>query len=101
VAGHPDTLRFVTEIVVSEHLPGAQRVRLRSAGFESCVVHCPSRKVDRSLQWFYRSAARASACAFVNELLANCYAAGRANLARAAGLRARGGVTVRDASPRE
>lgn len=53
-----------------------QPVQLRTPGFESSVVRCPT-LTDDSVERFLRCPARASACAFVTELLAVCLAPAR------------------------
>lgn len=52
--------------------PAEQAVRLRSAGFESCVARCPTRTRGGALEWFFVHPAHANVSAFVSELLAAC-----------------------------
>ena len=51
---------------------GEETVRLRTSGLESATVRSPSIDVLRALRWHYRRRSRASAPAYVNQLLAAC-----------------------------
>ena len=58
----------VLKIRIREDAPA----RLRSAGFESCVVRSPMWTGDDSLDWFFRHPARVNASVFVSAVLAAC-----------------------------